>query len=767
MDKEKGKITALDAVTAAVGRVFRFVDLVPTAGQQLVSTNAYVASVLQSGKIVGNGPGEAEIVLLRGDHALRRLRCFVDAGENRLPMLSNRYNGVDGPAGTLTVLDQPGRPPLPIEETAASAFERMCTAAREQKVWLLASSGWRSEEEQRRTIARYVELEGIELTMKRCAPPGFSDHHTGLALDVNGGVFQGGLPIEDKPAAWKWLGDNCWRFGFIIKNIPGKEHITGTRAEPWHVWYLGDVTLCRHLWEKRITLDEYLDDLPYGNGRVIQLDLREYELARYVSADSGEGFAAVLGRMARSRDTYGVPFSYYNRAQLYKFSEKSIQNMGEMLAKEAEKDNRFCQAVSKDTGRTEAQIRQDLAHFNTNPYAKVTMAQYSQWKLYRYEPTRTERLLRDLRSRKVIKNRLINALEQLIRGECKYDDIAGALDRYYKVTENTITDSEIQDHLDALERAWPGISNDRDRLRTTAVDMLVCVEVLGFLDWEYTLFELKDKPFIQRLTYVSNRYRMAKVRKVNDRRKGELFDNKILTYNMFREFYDREMLLITSDSDREAFASFCRRHPCFVRKPVNGSLGNGVALEEAHGEAEIHALFLHLRRELGTFLCEERVVAHPDLRRLNPDSVNVVRLTTYHDGTNTHILWPWQKIGRSGQLTDNAGAGGLSVGIDIHTGRLMAGAMSENGRHYTCHPDSGLPLAGYQLPNWEQALAFGRKLSERLVESMDGIRLVGWDIACREDGRWVVIEGNTFPQLLQQGAYGYGFRAELDNLIPG
>ncbi len=498
-----------------------------------------------------------------------------------------------------------------------------------------------------------------------------------------------------------------------------------------------------------------------------RLDRREYEHARAVAVQSGESFDAVLERMYRSRDTYGVSFAAYERSRLWQFSEKSIEERGRKAAKRAAEEQACCQAVCAATGRTEDQVRQDLALFNTNPYAKVTMTQYSQWELYRCDTERTEEQLRALRDRTALTKQLKETLERIDRGECVYEDITGALDRYYQITENTLTASDIEANRPVLERAFPGISGNEIRLRKLVTDSLVCQRLLGFLDWEYTLFELADMPFSRRLTYASNSFRMRKVLHVNDRRAGELFDNKLLTYQIFGEFYDRELLAVRSDADREAFAAFCRRHPCFVKKPVNGSMGSGVGLAEAHGEAETGALFDRLWQEMGEFICEERIAAHPAFRRLNADSVNTVRMTTYFDGKQTHILWPWQKIGRSGSFVDNAGSGGLIVAIDGDTGRLMAGAVDEDGRHYDRHPDSGLVFEGYQLPDWEGALALGRALSQRLAERVSGVRFVGWDITCTESGRWVVIEGNTFPQLVQQAVYGRGFHAELDSLIPG
>ena len=70
------------------------------------------------------------------------------------------------------------------------------------------------------------------------AKPGYSEHQTGLAIDVGGG----GCGIEDcfgETAEGKWLASNAYSYGFIIRYQAGKESITGYRAEPWHIRYVG------------------------------------------------------------------------------------------------------------------------------------------------------------------------------------------------------------------------------------------------------------------------------------------------------------------------------------------------------------------------------------------------------------------------------------------------------------------------------------------------------------------------------------------------
>lgn len=496
------------------------------------------------------------------------------------------------------------------------------------------------------------------------------------------------------------------------------------------------------------------------------MNRNEYEYARIVAHEADKPFEEVVELMTAARDQHGITFQQYYKEKLYKFSKKSWVSVGERLAKRAKEDVNHYKNVSRATGWSEAEVRSNLRTLNDNPYAKVDIAQFDDLKLYAKSRLEVEGVLKDIRDRRVLVNQLSVQLKKIDAGEETYDNIRAMLGRYYQVTFNTILNSEIDEMREAIEKSAPDALKDAKRLRTLATDVLVCKRLLGFLDFEYFMFELEHKSIEVRRTYISNSYRMNKVGKVNDRIKGELFDDKEKTYEMFKEFYGREAVSIHSDEDYGKFVDFCKGRSSFVRKPLTGSMGRGVGLEKISKNTDLKKLFRQLREEMQEFMLEECILNHPVMKKLNPDSVNTVRLTTYHDGEKTHFLWPWVKIGRAGSFVDNAGSGGLGAAIDVNTGMVVSNAMDERGFRCSQHPDNGTVFIGYQLEDWDAALELGRQISQKLVENVDGVRFVGWDITYTVDKRWVVVEGNTFPQIVQQGCMGRGLRAELDAVIP-
>ncbi len=83
------------------------------------------------------------------------------------------------------------------------------------------------------------------------ARPGYSEHQSGLAMDLNS--------VDDSFAYTKeakWIAENCSKYGFIIRYPKGKEPITGYIYEPWHVRYLG-TELAEKVTTSGLTLEEY------------------------------------------------------------------------------------------------------------------------------------------------------------------------------------------------------------------------------------------------------------------------------------------------------------------------------------------------------------------------------------------------------------------------------------------------------------------------------------------------------------------------------
>lgn len=136
-----------------------------------------------------------------------------------------------------------------INSDAYSAFLRM---KEESGFAMTIVSGYRSYERQKDTFNYWCNRDGYEAAVMYSAKPGHSEHQTGLAIDVTS--------IESDYAdteEGRWLAENCYKYGFIIRYPKNKTDITGYIYEPWHIRYLGKST-ARLVHDSGLCLEEFL-----------------------------------------------------------------------------------------------------------------------------------------------------------------------------------------------------------------------------------------------------------------------------------------------------------------------------------------------------------------------------------------------------------------------------------------------------------------------------------------------------------------------------
>lgn len=236
-------------------------------GVRFTSANAYVASALYNNEVVGNGAGHTTLTAFRDGKPVVRLRVTVkDAsteGKAFCPVLVNRWNRVPygfAPADLVT-MEKGGWHPtkdIVVCRQLVEDFDAMRAQAEKDGVFLQVTHGYRSAEDQRRLLEKTIREKGREKAMKLGAPPYFSEHHTGLAMDVTGRMDDQGQRITMPKDAHRWMAEHCHEYGFMIKNLQGKEAITGTVYEPWHIRYVGDRTAAARMHDEKLTMDEYI-----------------------------------------------------------------------------------------------------------------------------------------------------------------------------------------------------------------------------------------------------------------------------------------------------------------------------------------------------------------------------------------------------------------------------------------------------------------------------------------------------------------------------
>lgn len=134
------------------------------------------------------------------------------------------------------------------------AFLKMQKQANTENINLNVISGYRSYANQDSIYNRYVNKDGVLTADTYSARAGHSEHQSGLAADINS-LDQSFINTKEG----KWLNENCYKYGFIIRYPKGKEEETGYMYEPWHIRYVG-IDTAKTLYNNGnwLSLEEYL-----------------------------------------------------------------------------------------------------------------------------------------------------------------------------------------------------------------------------------------------------------------------------------------------------------------------------------------------------------------------------------------------------------------------------------------------------------------------------------------------------------------------------
>lgn len=164
----------------------------------------------------------------------------------------------------LVTSEDPWGDEVVIEKETLEQFEKLQKALLEQDVDIRLDSVYRSVDDQIELWHYFEEQYGEEYCKQYLAVPGYSEHHTGMAVDVC--MMIDGQPDNDNDhmIANTELFDKVHtlmpEYGFILRYPEGKEGITGYAYEPWHLRYIGDPKIAKEITQKNLTLEEYLNE---------------------------------------------------------------------------------------------------------------------------------------------------------------------------------------------------------------------------------------------------------------------------------------------------------------------------------------------------------------------------------------------------------------------------------------------------------------------------------------------------------------------------
>jgi zinc D-Ala-D-Ala carboxypeptidase len=162
-----------------------------------------------------------------------------------------------------------------LSEEVAHEFSKMIDAAAGEGIsHFMINSGYREFDEQ---TALYQEM-GSDYAL----PAGYSEHNLGLSLDVGSSEDT----MYNAPEG-KWIEENAWKYGFILRYPKDKTEVTGIQYEPWHIRYVG-LPHSAIMKEKGFVLEEYLQYLQDERSITASYDGKTYTITYYPASEAAQ-----------------------------------------------------------------------------------------------------------------------------------------------------------------------------------------------------------------------------------------------------------------------------------------------------------------------------------------------------------------------------------------------------------------------------------------------------------------------------------------------
>ena len=170
---------------------------------------------------------------------------------NKYNYLPNNYKPSD-----IVYIDGAYGDEIPIRNVLKEDFIKLQKAAKKEiNINLMPTTAFRNQSFQAALYNNYVSSDGQKKADTYSARPGYSEHQTGLAIDLKNMALKNTRLTNDN---YEWLNNNAYKYGFIVRFPKDKEFITGYQFENWHIRYVG-LKAAKIIYEKNLTLEEYID----------------------------------------------------------------------------------------------------------------------------------------------------------------------------------------------------------------------------------------------------------------------------------------------------------------------------------------------------------------------------------------------------------------------------------------------------------------------------------------------------------------------------
>lgn len=249
---------------------------------------------------------------------------------------------------------------------------------------------------------------------------------------------------------------------------------------------------------------------------------------------------------------------------------------------------------------------------------------------------------------------------------------------------------------------------------------------------EYFLYNFYKLNKTGRKEYIGKNERHEILDSFENKNSRYFMKDKYATYEKFKKYYKRDIVMIKDREDHDLYESFYKKHKNFIAKPYNSNSGQGVLKISKDYEKYWNEYISN-----GDYVLEEYIIESDELLSFHPNSVNTVRFATFNKNKKIYNGFAFLRIGQGESVVDNLGAGGISAAIDLETGIITSTGKDEKLNEYIIHPDTKKQIIGFKIPKWNELL----KIVNEVAEMIPDYPYISWDFALTSKG-WVLIEAN-------------------------
>lgn len=312
---------------------------------------------------------------------------------------------------------------------------------------------------------------------------------------------------------------------------------------------------------------------------------------------------------------------------------------------------------------------------------------------------------------------------------------------------------------DSLKNAISDVSSvtGRNKLRVCG-DIILSGFIHGSTAQEYENLKFYERTCENRATFITSYYNLGNYKKLNSRPDREIFRDKVKFNKIFEDYINREWILIDKDSPDE-FADFMKKHKSVIIKPRYGDSGKNIVFFDSSEKVD-DSIFEIIEKYSGN-IAEEIVINHDEIKKLNPTSLNTIRIITIITKEAVEFLYAGIRIGAPDSRVDNLSQGGKVASINLETGEIEDVFQSKTTSGITFCADNYI---GKKIPYWDELKEFVRNAAAEVAT----VRYVAWDVAVTPYGP-ILIEGNhsSGNTIIQAGidVSAPGLRPKLEGIM--